>query len=226
MGNKYLYKPTSWQGFVQQTHYLLSRAGYRYYCVTKYPEKKRDKWDKIDEKLINRYHTNISTKQRSTNKKNKNANFMFLRFEDTAIIFMATNKFEGVKTKVRDGILIEDKFFDIQVKSLKLYFGRATSLKIHYNEKQTLTVSMTEQMYQDQTARLYETALKIAETRNIGLAHYEYSKLNGLPAWRGIIVQKLQLLETFVQELKRHNINVKESQFFVKMKRDAVKVYE
>lgn len=52
VGNKYLYEPTSWQGFVQQLQFLISRSGYRYFSVTYYPEHKKDKWEKIDQRAV------------------------------------------------------------------------------------------------------------------------------------------------------------------------------
>lgn len=221
MGNKYLYIPTSWQGFVQQLNFLITRSGYKYFHVVYYPEHKQDKWEKIDEKLINKYQTNLSVKQRSTNKSKGNANFMFLRYENNAVILMATNKFEGVKTQVREGVVIDDEFFDIENKHLKLYFGRMTSLKLH-NVDGVITVSMTNNMFQDKAAMLIE----VAKEKNLKKAIYEFGKLNGLPAWGGINDQKFQLLDVIVQELKRHNVKAKKEQFFVKLTRDKVKVFE
>lgn len=220
MGNKYLYIPTNWQGFVQQLQFLVSRAGYRYFHVSHYPAQKKDKWLKIDNKLIDKYQTNLSAKQRSTNKSKGNANFMFLRFENIAVILMATSNFKGGKTKTREGIVIDDEFFDIASKDLNIEIGRMTGLKIHTADNK-ITVSMTKKMYQDKSGLLVE----VAKEKNVKKAKYEFGKLNGLPAWGGINKQKFQLLKVLVEELKRHNLKVKESMFFVKLARDKVKVF-
>ncbi|MGG4425000.1 hypothetical protein ABEP71_19120 [Bacillus velezensis] len=221
MGNKYLYKPTSWQGFLQQLDFLIAKSGYRYFHVTNYPEHKQDKWDKIDQKLIEKYQTNMTRSQRYRNKEKKNANFWFLRYEGVAVILMATGKFKGAETQVKDGIVIDDEFFDIQKKDLKIKIGKMSNFKIHYvNGK--ITVSMANQMYQEIKYKL----LEVAKLKDLNKAKFEFQKLNGLPAWSGINEQKFQLLDVLVQELKRHNVQAKKSSFFVKLTRNKVKVFE
>ncbi|RAS90776.1 hypothetical protein A3863_07910 [Priestia endophytica] len=221
MGNKYLYKPTSWQGFLQQLHFLLAHSGYRYFHVTHYPEHKQDKWDKIDQKLIEKYQTNMTRSQRYRNKEKKNANFWFLRYDNVAVILMATDKFKGAQTQVKEGITIDDEFYDIQKKSLKVSIGKMSNFKTHFVDGK-ITISMGNAMFKDIKYKL----LEVAKTKNLRQAKYEFEKLNGLPAWGGINKQKFQLLDLLTQELKRHNIKTKKSSFFVKLTRDKVKVFE
>lgn len=221
VGDKYLYKPTSWQGFLQQLEFLIARSGYRYFHVTNYPEQKRDKWEKIDLKLIEKYQTNMTRSQRYRNKEKRNANFWFLRYENVAVILMATDKFKGAKTQVKDGIVIDDQFYDIAKKDLKIDIGKMSSFKIRsVNGK--VVVSMTNKMFTEIKYKL----LEVAKLKDVNKAKYEFQKLNGLPAWSGINEQKFQLLDVLVQELKRHNVKAKKSSFFVKLTRDKVKVFE
>jgi hypothetical protein len=62
------YQCRSWQGFVQQLVYLVSRGGYFYYCLVQYPLEKKEKWEKIDTKLIGKYQCDKSKYQRARNK--------------------------------------------------------------------------------------------------------------------------------------------------------------
>lgn len=220
MGNKYLYKPTSWQGLIQQIVFLITK-GYGCFHITNYPENKQDKWDKIDLKLIEKYQTNMTRSMRYRNKEKKNANFMFLRYEGVAVILMATNEFKDSKTQVNKGIVIDDEFFDIEKKDMKIAIGRMSSFKIH-KVNGSVRVSMTNKMYKEVSTNLQE----VAKLKNVSKVKYEFQKLNGLPCWAGIIEQKFMLLDVVVQELKRHNIEVKKSLFFVKLTRDKFKVFE
>jgi hypothetical protein len=227
---KYLYKPTTWQGFVQQIVFLMSK-GYRYYYCTQYPEKKKDRFDAIDMKLIEMYQTNQTRSQRVRSKEKGCANFFFLRFNDIAIVLMATNKFEGKKTKTREDIIIDHDFLCIDNRPLSLNLGRVLALKIHTKENR-ITVSMDRRMFLDKKAELQE----VSKRRSYGLAQREFGKLNGLPAYHGIIQQKKELLAYLVSELKRHGVDdikdiqekkkkLKTSAFYVKMERTKFKVY-
>lgn len=220
MGNEYLYKPTTWQGLLQQIVFLVTQ-GYSYFHVAQYPENKRDKWDKIDKKLIEKYQTNLTRSQRYRNKEKRNANFWFLRYESVAIILMATTDFKGAKTQARPGIVIDDQFFDIHKKDMKINIGKMSSFKVHSIDGK-ITVSMTNQMFTDIKIKL----LEVAKTKDLKKTQFEFHKLNGLPAWAGINKQKFQLLDLVVQELKRHNIKAKKTSFFVKLTRNKVKVYQ
>ena len=220
VGNKYYYKPTTWQGFLQQLEFLIARSGYRYFHVTYYPQQKQDKWDKIDQKLIEKYQTNATRSQRYRNKQKKNANFMFLRFDNVAVVLMATSKFKGVKTQVNKDIVIDDDFYDIGTHDLKIELGKMSSYKFHTVGGQ-ITLSMTNKMYKDIRTKL----LEVAQTKNLKQAHYEFNKLNGLPVNKGINQQKFQLLDVLVDELKRHNVKAKKSSFFVRLTRVKVKVF-
>lgn len=149
---------------------------------------------------------------------------MFLRFDNVAVVLMATNKFEGVKTQVNKDIVIDDEFFDIEKKPLEIKLGRMSSYKFHKVGKQ-ITISMTNAMFKDIKTKLLETALEIAQTKKVNLAYYEFNKLNGLPVGNGINEQKFLLLDEFVDELKRHSINLKKTSFFVRLTRVKVKVF-
>ena len=80
---KYLCKDL--KGFMQLVTYLVSR-GYYYHCVIILPEKKRDKFESIDKKLIDKYAADKSKYQRSRQKIKKQANFYYLRLENLAIL--------------------------------------------------------------------------------------------------------------------------------------------
>ncbi|MCP3033569.1 hypothetical protein LF817_19790 [Halobacillus sp. A1] len=220
MGNKYLYKPTSLAGFLQQIVWLVTR-GYKYFHVTYYPESKKDKWIEIDKKLIGKYQTDMTRSQRYRNKQKKNGNFMFLRYENVAVLLLATDDFKKERTKVKERIVIDDEFFDIEEKNLKFDCGKISSFKIHKTNN-TVTVSMANKMFKEVKANLIE----VAATKNLSNTRYEFEKLNGLPSWHGINKQKFQLLDLVVDELKHHNVKVKKTTFFVKLSRKKVKVFE
>jgi hypothetical protein len=144
---------------------------------------------------------------------------------------MATNKFEGKKTKTREDIIIDHDFLCIDNRPLSLNLGRVLALKIHTKENR-ITVSMDRRMFLDKKAELQE----VSKRRSYGLAQREFGKLNGLPAYHGIIQQKKELLAYLVSELKRHGVDdikdiqekkkkLKTSAFYVKMERTKFKVY-
>nr|WP_181726079.1 hypothetical protein [Planococcus sp. (in: firmicutes)]QJS06174.1 hypothetical protein [Planococcus sp. (in: firmicutes)] len=220
MGNKYLYIATSWQGFIQQI-VLLTGSGYRHYCFVNYPEHKQDKFTKIDKKLIRRYETDMQKNQLWRNKKEGNANFKFLRYENMAIILMATNNFQGRKTQTKEGVEIDDDFLSIDKKPLILEFGKETSLKVHsVNGK--MTMSMSSLMYKNKKAELLEVAAK----KSVKLALYEFGKLNGIPTYSGNFNQRKELLDILVDELKRHNVKVFKNHFYIKNQRTKFKVFD
>lgn len=220
MGNKYYYEPTSWQGFIQQL-ILLMGSGYRHYCFVQYPEHKQDKFKKIDKKLIKRYEADMQKNQLWRNKKEGNANFKFLRFETNAVILMATSDFKNRNTKTKEGIIIDDDFLSIEQKPLTLEFGKELSLRIHtLNGK--VTMSMSQKMFRNKKAEF----LELAARKKPNLAIYEFGKLNGIPTYRGNFLQKMELLDVLVTELKRHNIKVTKNQFYIKNQRTKFKVFD
>lgn len=86
----------TWQGFIQQAVYLISR-GYVFHLLMLYPEKKRDRFEDTDRKLITKYGADLSKFQRSRRKLKGLANFYFMRWDQTACVFMTPGKIpEGV----------------------------------------------------------------------------------------------------------------------------------
>ena len=203
----------SWQGLIQMSVYLVSR-GYYWYCLTEYPEKKRDSWAKIDQKLIEKYDADKSKFQRARQKQKYGmANFYFLRWESVSVIFHSKGKFS-------EKVTYNDTFYDIRKKPLKITISDNIEMVI-YEENETTSVRLSRESYRGFKACLIDVC-KLKEQKEI---IKEFNKINGLPAWRGIIEQK-QLLASFtVREARKHQVWLRKEALRIKTQRTPVKVF-
>jgi len=119
------YLINSWQALIQMSIYLFSR-GYWFYCVTIFPERKKDKWEKIDHKLITRYRCEKSKFQRARRKKKGLMNFYYLRWEAISLIFHTLGK---------PDVVLEDRFVDVRKKPLEIQVSDLISVVIYRDQK-------------------------------------------------------------------------------------------
>lgn len=202
------YLCNSWQALVQQAVHYLSRCNYHYFHVIHLPEKKRDKWVKIDEKLINKYKCYRNKDQRYDNKKSGYANFVYLRWEHIAIILHSEGKIES-------DILYDDRFYDIRKNSMYLKVSDFTHLEIKTFEGK-ITVSLTQDTYE----KIRKMLQRVAKTKDKKKMIQMFNKLNGLPAYAGIISQKRSLAEYLCERARKHKVvlHLKELRFVDKRK--------
>ncbi|MFJ7680440.1 hypothetical protein ACIQXQ_20715 [Peribacillus sp. NPDC097198] len=215
MSEKYLIG--NWVSFVQQIQHLVSR-GYGEFCLIKYPEKKAEKFLKIDRKLIDKYDANLNKDKSYYNKKRKLCNFKFLRWNDVGII---------LKTKgdVKDGIIVDDVFLSVKKKKIQVHVGETMTLNIGYDGKGAVTVFIDNESFKIVKA----TAASYIDSSEYNKAINTFNNLNGLPSWGGIVSQKIKMKDHLVKKMKKQlpqeKVYVFSKKMIINTKRTAVKVF-
>jgi hypothetical protein len=196
---------------LQQTVYQVGR-GYHFFCCIEYPELKKDKWNRIDEKLMNKYGTAKSKHQRYRQKYKGHANFIFLRWQKYVLILHTAGEMEQIK--------YDDIFHDIRKKPLTFQPGNLAFI-IHHGAK-GMTVHLNSESYKGVKA-LLQDALRL---HNRELLVNEFDRLNGLPCWSGVVEQKKQLLDYVLKNAGKHGIKIDRKDFRLKTGRKIYKVWE
>ena len=203
---------TTWQGFLQQLITLISH-GYRFYCQTEYPDKKRDKWDAIDLKLIKKYDADVGKDKRYRYQQKGMANCMFLRWGKHALILRSVGEYEET----------DDHFVDIRDKELVLEVGDIMKIKIVLEgSKGRVTAYMDKQAYRDIKAEL----LDHCRHRRLDVLKGRFAALNGLPGYSGFTQQKAVLVTDIIREGKKHGLNLQRKDFPVRTTRKIYKVFD
>lgn len=217
MSEKYLIGEGGWNAFVQQIQHLVAR-GYTEYHLVHYPEHKEDKYLKIDGKLIGKYDANLNKDKVYYNKEKKRANFKFLRHGNTAIILKS-------KGDLAKNIILDDVFEDVKNEKIRIEIGERTAFLIGYDDQKKVTVYLGKETYREVRA----TCLEYIRRKNYQKAIAAYNQLNALPAWGGIVEQKIKMKERLIRELRKSLSTEKtaalSNKMIVSTKRTAVKVF-
>lgn len=214
----YQYLCGSWQGFIQQIVYQVGR-GYRWYCLTHLPEHKIDNWPKIDQKLIKKYDCAKSKFQRYRAKNKGAASYMYIRWQHIAVILRTAGE-------VRPE---DDTFYDIEKKELSLQITPLVGFKLHHkrHNHSVTAVYLTKDTFRGLKAVLEETANKehLAKPILAKVLLKEWDKINGFPAYGGILEQKAELLRHVLNMCRRYQIPLEREDFRFTTKRKIVKVW-
>ena len=215
MSEKYLIG--EWVAFVQQIQHLVAR-GYLEYCLVNYPQKKLDKFLKIDRKLIEKYNANLNKDKAYYNKTKGYCNFKFLRYGDTAIIMKS-------KGDVKQNVVLDDAFSDARKQKIDIRIGERTVLSIGYDSTKKVTVFLHNDSYRHVKA----TCLQHLDSSNYYAAVSTFNNLNGLPAWGGIVQQKIKMKGQILAKMKK-TLPAKQSdalghKMIINTKRIPVKVF-
>lgn len=193
----------NWQYFIQQILYLANR-GYYYFHVVNLPIAKQDKWEQIDCKLINKYHINKSKFQRSRQKAKGIANFYYYRCSSVAVILHT----EG---KIDEKFNYDDKFEDMRKnKKLIINVSEDIQLEVSLNkdkstkEHNSYTIRFTDKCLSSIMIHL-EIVVKRKNKANI---IKEFNRLNGIPAYSGIVKQRVKLGKWLVGCCKHHQVSL------------------
>jgi hypothetical protein len=170
------------------------------------------KWQAIDEKLIKKYDAKKSKYQRARLKQKGIANFYFLRWHDQAVIFHTSGE-------ISDAILYDDRFYYIYDRALEIRVSENISVKIAIDN--SVTVRLTKESYKGIKAVLWD----VCRTRNRKAILDEFNKLNGLPAWKGIVKQKKMLADYVQREVKRFHIDIGKKELILNTRRKIYKVF-
>ena len=232
MDIKYVCECESWQGLLQQLVNLVGH-GYYFYHVTVVPSKKSDskKLKALDQKMILKYKLEKDNKDvRRYRKQLGLANFRYLRWQHLLVvlhtegyIITEENPHSDVfnKLQIKRYILSDlDEFIDIRRKPMEISIGEEVSLNVQFLPKEEkgeqATVKFTRQMLREKKAELAE----YIEKRQVQRAINCFNNLNGIPAYRGTILQKREL-KTFVwKEAKRHGVKFSYNDLFVNSSRN------
>jgi len=211
----YTYEVQNWQGLLQQLVNYTS-LGYRKYCAVEYPERKRERFSAIDRKIIAKYHSDKSKDQRSRLKKKGYANFVFMRWDRCAWILQSP----GV---VRDDIVYDDTFHDLAKRPIAVRAGPETLLVVGlFGRNGGVSVKMSKETYRDIRAGLMEAAYSGDRKRCVR----EFNKQNGLPAWHGIVEQKVRLAEYLVQQARSHQMKLSKRDLRIYTRRKVYPVWK
>ena len=201
----------NWQGFLEVCVFLIAR-GYRYYSHVAYPLRKEYKWEEIDRKLIQKYGIAMSKYRRCRSKKKGIANFYFLRWYDQAVIFHTPGEISGA-------ILCDDRYYNVTEKALEVKVSEDVRFKI--TREKSVTVRLTKDSYRGAKAVLWD----VCSTKNKGAIVSEFDKLNGIPAWKGIIEQKRMLAAYVVKQARQHHVHLKREELRILTKRTIYKPF-
>lgn len=218
------YLCTSWQGLLQQLIFLVSR-GYVFFSIVPLNFKKNgDNWVKTDKKLIKKYDMNISKFQRARRKKNGKANFYYLRWEHVAIMLHTVGDVNST--------VYNDKFLDLREKQRKIILKISDLVwlqigfgAIEKDKKRHVTVRLEKDCFNGFKANIE----RISQLKNKDLIIAEFNKLNGIPAWKGIIEQKDLLYNFMMKKCKSNSIKLTDEdkkKVRFNTKRNPLKVFE
>jgi len=211
----YTYEVQNWQGLLQQLVNYTS-LGYRKYCEMEYPERKRGRFSAIDRKIIAKYHADKSKDQRSRLKKKGFANFVFFRWNRYAWILQSP----GV---VRDDIVYDDTFHSFAGSPIEVRVGPETLLVAGlFGRNGGVSVKMSKDTYRGVRAGLME----VAYSGDINRCIREFNKLNGLPAWHGIVEQKVGLAQYLVKQARSHHIKLSKKNLRINTRRKVYPVWK
>lgn len=217
MEAKQEYLCVSWQGLLQQLEKLINN-GYWYHCVTYLPEKKRYRWEKVDQKLISKYDAGLNKWQRARRKKKGIANFIYLRWNHVAVLL-------HTKGNIPQNVVYDDTFRNIMAK------GKKNRLKVQisplvgfefYQDPKGITVKLDKQTY----AGIKDHLETVVATKNVAKIVHEYNKLNGFPAFRGIVRQKIELAKFVMNRAGHHQIRLSPQDLRIITYKPFVTVFE
>jgi hypothetical protein len=216
--HNYQYLCGSWQALLQQLVYQVGR-GYRWYSLTHYPEQKRDKWLSIDRKLIKKYDCAKSKFQRYRAKGKGEAAYMFIRWEHIALILRTTGELRPE----------DDTFYDTEKKDITLQISPLVGFNVHHKRRgHTITaVYLTRDTYRGLKAVLEDVAHKehLEKPAIAKVLLKEWDKINGFPAFAGILEQKTELLRHVLNLCRRYKIPLTREDFRFNSRRKIIKVW-
>ncbi len=183
------YLVNHWKNYIYIILLNVSK-GYWYYNQFEYPIKKKEKWLKIDEKIINKYKINISKDQRYRNKKKGKANYLFYRYENQAILLRT----EGER------ILEDDEPWS------KLQGSNSIKIKVNNTEfeikniNEKFSVKLSKNTFREIKA---EIKLKL-EKKLVNQGIFIIEKIGNLPNYAFLKNQKEEIVKFFIQQYKIH----------------------
>lgn len=212
MGAEYRYLIRSSGELIKQ---IVREVGMGYYFmhVTYLPAKKKNKWVKIDEKMMQKYDVRKTKWQRYRRKERGLANFLYRRWEHVMVILHTLGD-------IPSGITYDDQFQDVRKKQVDIWVSDLVGYRIIF-ENGKVTAVLHPQTYRGIKAVLRD----VARTKDTGKMVKEFDKLNGFPSLRGILRQKQQLMKYLLKQAGKHQVDLKEKDLRFRAKDRQKKVF-
>lgn len=200
-----------WQAFVQQAVNLFSH-GYFYFCCIQYPPNKDSKWSNIDQKLIDKYSANQDKDRKYRNKKKGMANYVLIRNGQQCLLLRTLENEKAVSDP--------DSWQDIRHEPYYFRY-RTIMLKIrHANGK--VDVWLEKKCYRNIKGGLSELIARKLFSKDYVVRTFKM--LNGLPAYAGIIEQKIILQKYVIAEVKKQHGRITSKDLWVNTKRKVYRI--
>lgn len=189
------YEVDKFQGLIQQILSLTTR-GYTRIHVTYYPRNKKDKWQQIDTKIYRRYQANITRGQIDYRRKKGYKVYKFFRWENVMIIMStAGNDFPEIEE--------DDNFLDLKTGQQKVKIGEHLTFIIYVDERKKITARVGKNTldYWSQNIQYH------AQLKHKKALQQEIYKINLIPPWRGVHLQKKEIRKFIISEIKRNGVH-------------------
>jgi len=180
-----------------------------------FPERKKSKWESIDQKLIERYKADLSKFQRARKKKKGIMNFLYIRWSMHSVILHS----KGI---LDPEIEIQDPFKDIRKDPLEIKISEDISMSIYKTDQKGFSVKLSKETYKGFKAVIWDSA----RTQNKDILLKEWAKLNGIPSWKGVIEQKKRLAKYALKQGRKHQIKVSHKDFRINTYRKVYKIWD
>lgn len=200
-----------WQAFVQQAVNLFSH-GYFYFCCIQYPANKDSKWSNIDQRLLDKYNANQDKDRKYRNKQKGRANYVLIRHGHQCLLLRTI----GSEKAVSD----PDPWQDIRCEPYNFRYGTIT-LKIR-NSKGKTDVWLEKTCYRSIKGGLSELIARKPFSKDYVVRTFKM--LNGLPAYAGIIEQKIILQKYVIAEAKKQHGRITSKDLWVNTKRKVYRI--
>ena len=198
-----------WQGLIQGLVTWVSH-GYYFVCKTHYPDQKDH--NTIDEKLIRKYHADLEkTKRWRVKKETGAAMFALLRLRGTAFLLHT----EGSLPSVYD-----DRFVDLRTEPLRVRVSASLVLEISVKNRKT-EVSLSPPTNEWMKVCLADAVESRSKARIVA----QFERLNGLPAYHGIVMQKVAIATWLLHEAHGRGIWIGRKDLRVITRRRITRVY-
>ena len=186
--------------WTEYTRQVLNFAGhgYVYFCPISIPQKKMDKVEQIDKKIIEKYPMcEWGKDKRYRAKKMGMANFVYLRWATNGIIMHTTGNVPEIKDPDRWNHL-DQATYELPVGPwIKIKIGKARTGKKY-------TAYLTKRSYRSVKAVLRENI----DHRRFDEFEKYYYRLEALPAFSGIVSQMGELYRFFRAEIKKKRVSM------------------
>lgn len=210
------YEVERWEGLIQFILFLASK-GYTRIFVNYFPEKKKGRWEEIDEKIYRKYQANLTRGQIDYRRKQGYKVYKYFRWNQVMVL---------VSTEGEDSpeIQEEDIFLDLKTGQQKIqiserlhfilyYSGKEKKLKQKQkNGQQKKTINFTAKLGNETIDYWKQNLIYHIRMKHNAEVLQEVRKIDYVPSYSGIYEQKVQLRQFIFDEIRRHGVKFTEEE--------------